>query len=290
MHSSQPAGQQHGDAAATACSSSSACAEGATTQASSPPEQQQQRLDGEKQQGEPLQAAATGHDASSAAEASQPGPPRESLAQLVEAATARRAQQAGPVQPEEEESCRICLGTSTDNLQGEQEPLLDHPCACTGTVNRVHLSCLTTWAIESRSLKCEVCKTQYAEVRAALGWIASLGGRGKSAPHARHPAVCLTGTFNERPQQDGRGGGPSRCALLVDPACRCATALMPSSCACHPRHLAAAHADAPTGGAGPAPTQVQRACRGKLAHARRGADKGWGRNPPPAPHSGPPTP
>jgi len=55
--------------------------------------------------------------------------------------------------------CRICRDTT-------DEPLIS-PCACTGTVSKVHASCLQQW-IAARSgsgadnLRCEICQTPYA--------------------------------------------------------------------------------------------------------------------------------
>jgi len=68
--------------------------------------------------------------------------------------------------------CRICLEDSTfDN------PLIDSPCKCTGTIKLVHPKCLSQWlkskVIERKSLavttyawksfECDLCKTKYPQ-------------------------------------------------------------------------------------------------------------------------------
>jgi len=48
--------------------------------------------------------------------------------------------------------CRICL---------EQDGELIAPCGCQGTLQYVHRDCVTRWAFESASLRCELCRQPY---------------------------------------------------------------------------------------------------------------------------------
>lgn len=58
----------------------------------------------------------------------------------------------GPSEAWEEEVCRICRGP-----REEDQPLY-HPCACSGSIQYVHQSCLVKWLEHSKKNKCEVCK------------------------------------------------------------------------------------------------------------------------------------
>lgn len=58
----------------------------------------------------------------------------------------------GPSEAWEEEVCRICRGPS------EEDQPLYHPCACSGSIQYVHQSCLVKWLEHSKKNKCEVCK------------------------------------------------------------------------------------------------------------------------------------
>jgi hypothetical protein len=75
------------------------------------------------------------------------------------------------VKPNEQLKCRICL--SEDN--STENPLIQSPCACMGTVKWFHIECITQWLksqITERNtdyttsyswdkFKCELCKAQY---------------------------------------------------------------------------------------------------------------------------------
>lgn len=52
-------------------------------------------------------------------------------------------------------TCRICLSPCNDYEVS--------PCSCSGSAGYVHASCLSQWAVEKRSLTCEICKRDYTE-------------------------------------------------------------------------------------------------------------------------------
>ncbi|KAL6748447.1 hypothetical protein V8C86DRAFT_2877872 [Haematococcus lacustris] len=62
----------------------------------------------------------------------------------------------GKAKVDDSVECRICLTSD------RQEDIVQ-PCECHGSVQYVHLSCLTTWALEKRTTLCELCKTTYIE-------------------------------------------------------------------------------------------------------------------------------
>lgn len=73
-----------------------------------------------------------------------------------------------------ERQCRICLGASST----EENPLMESPCKCTGSVKLMHAECLQRWLMSKTTLKntetirsyhwgqfaCDVCKEPYPEV------------------------------------------------------------------------------------------------------------------------------
>ena len=71
--------------------------------------------------------------------------------------------------------CRICY-----ERQPEEE--LIHPCACTGTMAKVHHSCLKTWILHKQQQadlfldppQCEMCKQHFRIERRPLGFKAVL--------------------------------------------------------------------------------------------------------------------
>ena len=52
--------------------------------------------------------------------------------------------------------CRICL-------ENDLKKSLVRPCVCQGSVAYAHLACLKHWVRERGQVKCEICKTNYAE-------------------------------------------------------------------------------------------------------------------------------
>ena len=59
------------------------------------------------------------------------------------------------------------------------------PCACTGSVQSAHLSCLRSWCAETLSLKCELCGAVYTDaVVAALMDTLVAAQSHEMAPHA----------------------------------------------------------------------------------------------------------
>eukprot|EP00826_Nyctotherus_ovalis_P056086 TRINITY_DN7510_c0_g3_i2.p1 TRINITY_DN7510_c0_g3~~TRINITY_DN7510_c0_g3_i2.p1 ORF type:complete len:411 (+),score=77.66 TRINITY_DN7510_c0_g3_i2:147-1379(+) len=73
-----------------------------------------------------------------------------------------------------ERQCRICFGASST----EDNPLMESPCKCTGSVKLMHAECLQRWLMSKTKLKttdtirsyhwgqfaCDVCKETYPEV------------------------------------------------------------------------------------------------------------------------------
>lgn len=53
--------------------------------------------------------------------------------------------------------CRICMGV------GDNEEQMCSPCECSGSITYIHVTCLKEWIKEKRSIKCELCGSDYSK-------------------------------------------------------------------------------------------------------------------------------
>lgn len=58
--------------------------------------------------------------------------------------------------------CRICIDL------GEADARMCAPCECIGSVKYIHVTCLKEWIKEKRSIKCELCGSNYKKKVALL--------------------------------------------------------------------------------------------------------------------------
>jgi len=94
---------------------------------------------------------------------------------------------SGDKPKKDERQCRICLGEDNDI----SNPLIESPCACTGSVRLMHINCLKHWLQSKvtekktdcavtyswKQFECEVCKVKYpGSVDASNFFLRSLRG------------------------------------------------------------------------------------------------------------------
>lgn len=70
-----------------------------------------------------------------------------------------------------EYKCRICMDL------GEADARMCAPCACTGSVKYIHVTCLKEWIKEKRSVNCELCNHAYKKKVACSHLVDQLGTR-----------------------------------------------------------------------------------------------------------------
>ena len=63
----------------------------------------------------------------------------------------------GEIENQNDYKCRICLG------MGDMEEEMCSPCECAGSVTYIHVTCLKEWIKEKRSIKCELCGSDYSK-------------------------------------------------------------------------------------------------------------------------------
>jgi RING-variant domain len=63
----------------------------------------------------------------------------------------------GEIENQNDYKCRICLG------MGDMEEEMCSPCECSGSVTYIHVTCLKEWIKEKRSIKCELCGSNYSK-------------------------------------------------------------------------------------------------------------------------------
>lgn len=61
----------------------------------------------------------------------------------------------GDLSQTNEYKCRICIDL------GDADTKMCAPCQCTGSVKYIHVTCLKEWIKEKRSIKCELCGSNY---------------------------------------------------------------------------------------------------------------------------------
>ena len=65
--------------------------------------------------------------------------------------------------------CRICIDL------GEADARMCAPCECIGSVKYIHVTCLKEWIKEKRSVKCELCGSNYKKKVACPQQVDQLG-------------------------------------------------------------------------------------------------------------------